>query len=215
MTHEINQIDEINEISEPNAGVPSLGDLLGTAAAQAVPVVRAIPDVALAHPTPCAEYDVKALVNHLFHVVVEFRELAAKKPADFTSTPDRVGAGDDWRDGFAEATARLVEAWSQPGAEDGTTGAMELPARTVGCLVLLDLTVHIWDLARATGQEYRPHPAGTGVLSTLADTVAEMAPTARQMGMFAEPLPAPKDANTFDRLLTETGRDPHWTPTGR
>ena len=95
---------EINEINETNAGVPSLGDLLGAAAAQAVPVVRAIPDAALAHPTPCAEYDVKALVNHLFHVVVEFRELAAKKPADFTSTPDRVGAGDDWRDRFAEAS---------------------------------------------------------------------------------------------------------------
>lgn len=206
---------EINEISETNAGVPSLGDLLGTAAAQVVPVVRAIPDAALTHPTPCADYDVKALVNHLFHVVVEFRELAARKPADFTSTPDRVGAGDDWRDGFAEAAARLIEAWSQPGVEEGTTGAMRLPARTVGCLVLLDLTAHVWDLARATGQEYRPDPEGTGVLHTLGETVAEMAPTARQMGMFAEPVPVPEGTNAFDRLLAETGRDPRWARTGR
>ncbi|OAH09308.1 TIGR03086 family metal-binding protein [Streptomyces jeddahensis] len=203
----------MSDIDIPAPTVPgahAVGELLAVAAARAVPVVRAIADDQLTAPTPCADYDVRELLNHLFHVVVQFQELAAKKPADFGSTPDHVGAGGDWRERFAEETERLVAAWSAPGAEEGTTGAMSLPARTVGCMVLLDLTVHVWDLARATGQEYRPDPAATGVLQTLGDAVAEMAPTARKMGLFADPVPVPDGASDFERLLGETGRDPGW-----
>ncbi|MFI8193054.1 TIGR03086 family metal-binding protein [Streptomyces sp. NPDC085946] len=190
---------------------PSLGVLLGAAAERAVPVVRGIPDEALAAPTPCGDYDVRALVNHLFHVVVEFRALAAKQPADFSRTPDRVGAGGDWREEFAGAAARLVAAWSAPGAEEGTTGGMGLPARTVGCMALLDLTVHAWDLARATGRTYLPD---AGVLDTLDEAVAEMAPTARRMGFFADPVPVARDAGRFEQLLAATGRDPSWERPG-
>ncbi|MGW0825005.1 TIGR03086 family metal-binding protein [Streptomyces sp. NPDC002845] len=210
MTYEIKSGARSSSRSSSPSSSSSLGVLLRAAVDQAVPVVRAIPDGALGDPTPCAEYDVKALVNHLFHVVVEFRELAAKQSADFTSTPDRVGEGEGWREGFAEAAGRLVEAWSQPGAEEGTSGEMGLPARTVGCLVLLDLTVHGWDLARATGQEYRPDPAATGLLPLLGGVVAEMAPTGRRMGAFGEPVTVPEEADTFARLLGETGRDPGW-----
>ncbi|MEV5432828.1 TIGR03086 family metal-binding protein [Streptomyces sp. NPDC052701] len=206
--------DNETVVDEREVAAAPLGVLLGVAAERAVPVVRGIPDEALTAPTPCAEYDVRALVNHLFQVVVQFRALAAKQPADFTDTPDRVGAGGDWREEFAGAAARLVEAWSEPGAEEGTTGAMGLPARTVGCLVLLDLTVHAWDLARATGREYRPGPEDAGVLGVLGETVAEMAPTARQRGLFAEPAPVPRGADRFERLLAETGRDPRWRRSG-
>ena len=73
------------------------GDLLAVAAAHALPVVRNLPDDRLGARTPCAEYDVRALVNHLFHVVVQFQELAAKRNADFGGdTPDYVAEGDDW-----------------------------------------------------------------------------------------------------------------------
>ncbi|MEU6391872.1 TIGR03086 family metal-binding protein [Streptomyces sp. NPDC046939] len=183
-----------------------MGELLGSAAERAVPVVSGLPDAALTAPTPCAEYDVKALVNHLFQVVVEFRKLAAKRDADFTTTPDRVGEEGDWRERFAGAVEELVAAWSAPGAEEGTSGAMNMPARLVGAMVLLDLTVHAWDLARATGQPYEAPPQVVGVL---AEAVAELAPTARSMGVFGEPVPARAGASPFDRLLAATGRHPH------
>lgn len=198
------------------------GDLLAVAAAHALPVVRNLPDDRLDARTPCAAYDVRALVNHLFHVVVQFQELAAKRNADFGGdTPDYVAEGDDWRERFAAETERLVAAWSAPGAEEGTTGAMNMPARTVGSMVLLDLTVHAWDLARATGQEYGTGQAsGTAraaasgvpdVVDTLRAAVAELAPTARAMGVLGEPVPVPEDASDFDHLLAATGRDPHWS----
>ncbi|MEU8997017.1 TIGR03086 family metal-binding protein [Streptomyces caniferus] len=188
---------------------PPISALLDAAADAALPVLRGVRDDQMGLPTPCAEYDVRALLNHLFHVVVAFQTLAAKKDADFSTTPDRLGEyGARWPDRFAQETARLVEAWAAPGAEDGLTGGMNLPARTVGAMVLLDLTVHAWDVARATGLPYTPAPGCVAELRTL---VAQMAPTARKMNVFADPLPLAPGASGLDALLAETGRDPQWT----
>ncbi|MEU1177423.1 TIGR03086 family metal-binding protein [Streptomyces sp. NPDC005820] len=191
-----------------------IGELLGRARERAVPVVRGIGDGALGAATPCAEYDVKALVNHVFQVVEQFQRLAAKEASDFgAATPDRVGAGPDWREGFAVEADRLVAAWSAPGAEEGTTGAMDMPARLVGAMALLDLTVHAWDLARATGQGYPG--ADEVVVEVLLGVVAELAPTARRMGVFGEPVAAREGAPAFERLLAATGRDPYgWKGNG-
>ncbi|MEV0324750.1 TIGR03086 family metal-binding protein [Streptomyces sp. NPDC050658] len=195
-------------------GGDRISDLLAVAVERAVPVVRGIPDEALAAPTPCAEYDVKALVNHLLQVIVQFQELAAKRDSDFGQTPDYVGEGPAWRERFVDEAGKLVAAWSAPGADEGTTGAMDMPARTVGSMALLDLTVHAWDLARATGQRYEPFPDGSGVLETLREAVAGLAPTARRMGVFEEPVAASEGASELELLLSETGRDPRWTPSG-
>ncbi|MEN8652141.1 TIGR03086 family metal-binding protein [Streptomyces sp. 21So2-11] len=184
-----------------------ISDLLEKAAALAEPVVRGVDDLQLGVRTPCADYDVRDLLNHLFHVVVGFQALAAGKEADFSQTPDYLEG--NWRDRFAVETGLLVEAWAAPGAEEGTTGGMNLPARTVGSMALLDLTVHPWDLARATGQDFTPDEEGIRALGAL---VAEMGPTARQMKVFADPCPTPGGATPFEELLASTGRDPYWTP---
>ncbi|MFB7367638.1 maleylpyruvate isomerase N-terminal domain-containing protein, partial [Streptomyces hydrogenans] len=87
-----------------------VSDLLRAAAERAVPLVEGTEDDALDRPTPCAEYDVRALLNHLYAVVVNFQALAAKEPADFSEIPDRTAAP-GWREGFGVETGRLVEAW--------------------------------------------------------------------------------------------------------
>ncbi|MZD05618.1 TIGR03086 family protein [Streptomyces sp. SID5785] len=183
-----------------------IGELMERAAARAVPVVAGIADGDLARPTPCAQYTVKDLVNHLVQVLVQFRGLAAKEDSDFSATPDVVGedpAG--WRDRFAREAAELAAAWSRPGAEDGTSGAMNMPARLVGSMALLDLTVHAWDLARATGRSYEVPPE---VVGTLRAAVAELAPTARKMNVFGAEVEVPDSASEFERLLAATGRRP-------
>ncbi|MFE7048469.1 TIGR03086 family metal-binding protein [Streptomyces californicus] len=186
-----------------------ISELLEAAADRAMPVVRGIADARLGDPTPCAEYDVRALLNHLFLVVVNFQALAAREDVDFSQEPEFVTG--DWRGRFGEETARLVEAWGAPGAEQGTTGQMGLPARTVGLMVLGDLTVHAWDLARATGGDFVPD---AGVLDEVGPGLAAMAPQAREMKVFGEPFPVGEDATAFERLLAVTGRDPGWTPGG-
>lgn len=184
-----------------------ISELLDAAAAQAAPVVRGIRDEHLTAPTPCGEYDVRALLNHFFLVVVNFQALAAREPVDFSETPDVIEG--DWRDRFGEETARLVEAWDAPGAEDGAVGAMGLPARQVGFMVLADLTVHAWDLARATGQDFVPDPAA---VRELGPALAGMAPRGREMKVFGEPFPVPPGAGAFEQVLAVSGRDPGWSP---
>ncbi|MFF3321183.1 TIGR03086 family metal-binding protein [Streptomyces sp. NPDC002889] len=187
----------------------TISDLLEAASERAVPVVRGITDDQLADPTPCADYDVRALIDHLLQVVINFQALAAKEHPDFAVDPHFVQDGGDWRARFAEETSALVTAWAAPGAEEGSPGQMGLQARTVGTMILGDLTVHAWDLARATGQEFTPDPV---VVAEIAPTLAELAPKAREGGVFDEPVPLPEDEETsaFDRVLALTGRDPHW-----
>ncbi|MGW2053495.1 TIGR03086 family metal-binding protein [Streptomyces sp. NPDC001840] len=179
--------------------------LLEAAADRTVTVVHGITDEQLGAPTPCSEYDVRALAAHLFQVVVNFQALAAKREADFGVPPEPLEGA--WRDRFAEETVRLIEAWDAPGAEEGTSGAMGFPARTVGAMVLGDLAVHGWDLARATGQPYEP--AGV-LLDVVGEEFRALAPMGRKMGVFGEPVPVAEDASPFDALLAAMGRDPGW-----
>ncbi|MFF3491262.1 TIGR03086 family metal-binding protein [Streptomyces sp. NPDC002795] len=193
------------DTNEKQTHTKPLGGLLAAAVSRAVPVVAGIEDKALDAPTPCADYDVRALANHLLHVVVEFQKLAVKRDSDFSSPPDYVAEG-GWRERFATEADVLVEAWSTPGAEEGTTGSLNMPARTVGGMALLDLTAHAWDLARATGQEYAAEPA---VVAELTGVVERLAPTGREMGAFGAAVPVGADAGPFERLLAATGRDPY------
>ncbi len=181
-----------------------LSVLLDRARDHALPVIANIGDDDLTKPTPCADYDVRALLDHLLHVVVEFQKLAAKQDADFSHTP----AYPDWRDRYPAESAKLVEAWAQPGADEGIAGNMNMPARTVGGLALLDLTVHACDLAKATGQHFEPD---SEVLAEVANLVTQMGPMAVEWKVFEAPVEPPADASPFERLLAATGRDPRWS----
>ncbi|MDG4803537.1 TIGR03086 family metal-binding protein [Micromonospora sp. WMMD980] len=104
-------------------------------------------------PTPCPEYPVRDLLNHLFEVAVNFQAMARREEVDWSGGVDHLTDG--WRDRFATETQRLVEAWSDPDALEGVSPGMGLPQETVGLMALIDLTVHGWDLARATGATAR------------------------------------------------------------
>ncbi|MFI0862460.1 TIGR03086 family metal-binding protein [Streptomyces smyrnaeus] len=185
----------------------ALSPLIDSAARATDPVISGIKDEQLTWPTPCSEYDVRALLNHLFHVVVSFQALAARGTADFSTTPDYLEG--DWRSRFGDETVKLAEAWSAPDALEGVSQGMGLPQRTVAYMVMGDLVIHGWDLARATGQDYRPDPAALG---EVGPEFEEMAPMARKAGVFGEEIPPPPEATPLERLLMLTGRDPGWSP---
>jgi uncharacterized protein (TIGR03086 family) len=182
-------------------------ELLTAAAPEAVAAVQKISDDQLDLPTPCQEYTVRDLLNHLFQVVVNFQELAARRTVDWSAQPDFVTDG--WRDRFADETGRVVRAWSDPSALEGVSAGMGMPQEVVGGMVLLDLTVHGWDLARATGQPYQVDPA---VVAELLGLAARLAPTARERGVFGAAVEPADTGDDFARLLCLTGRDPAWSP---
>ncbi|MFR9777758.1 TIGR03086 family metal-binding protein [Micromonospora sp. MS34] len=181
-------------------------ELLAVAAPRTVAVVRGIPDEQLDLPTPCPDYSVRDLLRHVYDVVVNFQSLARRQEVDWSGKTDHLTDG--WRDRFAAETGRLVEAWSDPAALEGVSAGMGLPQETVGEMALIDLAVHGWDLARATGQRLEVDPA---VLAAGHGFMDRMGETGQQMGAFGAPVPTRADATPLDELLARTGRDPGWT----
>lgn len=183
-------------------------DLYAKAAALTVPLVGNITDEQLAGPTPCAEFDVRALLNHLYEVVVAFQRTARFEPMDFDDSREHI-TGDDWRQRFATEVAAVSREWSRPEALEGEGSVPGFPRELLARLPVFDLTVHGWDLARATGQEFRADPALVEAVYEIALGFAE---TARQAGQVGEPVAVPETAPVIDRLVGLVGRDPAWKP---
>lgn len=184
--------------------------LIGRAVAPVVEVVRNINPDQLDAPTPCAEFDVRRLIHHLLFWLPSLAAAGHKEvvPPPAEAEPDVDLTGGDWS---ADLVARLegaAAAWSVPDAWAGTTsmgGPAEMPAETIGGMVLGEVLVHGWDLAQATGQQ----PAWDfDVLEYVHREVAATAGMGREMGIYGPEIPVPADAPLLQRILGLTGRRP-------
>ena len=184
---------------------------LTAASAEAARIARAVSDDQLSATTPATEWDVRALANHLVLWTSYNFELRARgesvpddwQQRDFTAEPG-------WADAYAEQLDRAITAWSDPAVWKGEVkmGDSAMPAAAVAGMILLELVLHGWELAVATGQEYR---LPGGAETTTVGLVEEYAGMYREYQGFAEALPVPDDAAPLDRALALSGRDPHWT----
>jgi uncharacterized protein (TIGR03086 family) len=186
--------------------------LVTRAGAPAVAIVRSIDTGQLGAPTPCREYDVRALLNHLLFwgpsLAGAARDAAVMPPAATEREVDLTGG--DWADKLVAQIEQIAAAWSDPAAWAGTTrlGSPDpIPAALIGGMVLTELVVHGWDLARATGQ--RPEWDGE-LLEFVHDEVAKTAEYGRQLGSYGPEVPVPETAPLLDRNLGLTGRNPAW-----
>jgi uncharacterized protein (TIGR03086 family) len=117
-----------------------------------------------------------------------------------------------WRLVLPRRLRALVEAWRRPTAWQGTAdaGGVTMPAEVMGLVALDELVLHGWDLARATGQDFRCDPvSAAAVLAFTAESAAPEAAASRD-GLFGPPVPVPPDAPVLDRALGFAGRDPAW-----
>lgn len=185
---------------------------LSTAAEAMASIVRDIEDDQLTAPTPCPDYDVRGLVNHLLFWGPSLAGAGRKEPVP----PPAAGEAEvdltagDWRGDLLALLAGITEAWAPGGAWEGTThmgGPTELPAAMIGDMAVGELVVHGWDLARATGQRL---DLPEDVLTHLHQAVAATARQGRDMGIYGPEVPVPDSAPMLDRVLGLTGRDPAW-----
>ena len=115
----------------------------------------------LGAPTPCSEWDVRALVNHTTSVVARMR-FAAARAAATPGLEDDDFVGSDPGAIFQRIAAATLAAWSEPGALDGSCAlpnGREVPADAAARVNVVDTLVHGWDLAVATGQDPTIDPA--------------------------------------------------------
>jgi uncharacterized protein (TIGR03086 family) len=183
---------------------------LGPAAQRTARLAAAVADAQLDAPTPCAGLPVSGLLVHVLGLARAFAAAAAKQP-DPGPAPEPPTLPADWRAVLPAALDALAEAWRAPGAREGTTsaGGVAMPAAAMAAVALDELVLHGWDLARATGQPYRPEPAE---VEACLGFVAAAARPEGVPGLFGPPVPVAPDAPALDRLLALSGRDPGWAP---
>jgi uncharacterized protein (TIGR03086 family) len=177
-------------------------ELIALAAPPTLAVARAIRPEQLTAPTPCAEYDVQGLIDHMVHWGPSLAR--ASRHSDGVPRP----GGDP----LERQIELVVAGWSVPDAWQGMTtmgGPHEMPARMIGAMAIGEVVVHGWDLARATGQQVSWDAT---LLDFLYDEVAKTAELGREMQAYGAEVPVPRTAPVLDRMLGLTGRDPHWTP---
>jgi uncharacterized protein (TIGR03086 family) len=184
------------------------------------PVVDRVTPPDLDRPTPCAGWDLRALLEHMtgqdrgFAAAV--RAARAGADADVTAfAPHPLGTSPaaTITDGLDEVAAAFAA------GADGLVLMPEfdrrLPLPVVVQMHLIDTLVHGWDVAATLGvqADYGSRLDADVVAAALAmseqvpDDESREAPGAP----FAHALPAPAGADPWTRVLTLLGRDPAWT----
>lgn len=181
-------------------------DQLEAVMPQVTAVVDRIAGMQMNDPTPCADFTVHGVLNHMFVGGGTFAHLFRGEEPPEVTPPAVYG----WVPAaeFREAMSDLVDATRSPGALERNipTPVGEMPGETFARFVAVDALIHGWDLARATGQPYDPPEELVQVIDRFAR--AAITPEVRATGMFGDPVGAPPDASTLERLVAFSGRTP-------
>jgi uncharacterized protein (TIGR03086 family) len=186
--------------------LPELHGALRASAIETVRVLRGIDPATLDAPTPSAEWDLRAVVNHLILWTAHNFALRAEGgsvPAewyelDFTAEPG-------WAEAYAQQVDKALAAWSDPSVweREMPMGDSAVPATAIAGMILLEFSLHGWEAAQGSGQTYTLDEATAAAVLGQVEQWAEMF---RQYDGFAAPQPVGDDTGTFDRALALSGR---------
>ena len=185
------------------AAAPPLLDALTCAAATLAVCQRVLLGVAGAdagRATVCTEFTVAQLAGHLTGSITAIGGAAgAVFPA---GTPATLEAQ------VADPAQIALEAWDGRGPEGTVTiGDSNLPAAVALGILSVELLVHAWDFAQATGQQVAVPDSVTAYVLETAHKI--ITPEGRRRVGFDPELPADPDAGVLERLIAFTGRPQH------
>lgn len=173
---------------------------------QARPVIAGAGLSSYADPTPCPDWDVRAVIQHMLGALTMFRDVANEGTADPTLF-ERDLIGSSALDAFDTVAKEALAAWQAKGL-DGTANLPfgEFPAMFALQLPAMDMVVHAWDLATATGQHVDWDQ--DLIEETLEFVNSTFGADEMRGDDFQPPVPVPDDAPTIDRLVGFLGRQP-------
>lgn len=151
-------------------------------------------------PTPCSEYTVRGVLEHMITGATAF---AAAYRGDTPAEPDLA----DPLAGFGPALGNLIAAIREPGALERIVAAPfgDVDGATFARFIAFDGLVHGWDMANATGQPYDPPDELVAAAETFARNVLDPLRDGQAFGDAVDPAP---DASPIERLVAYTGRRP-------
>jgi len=147
----------------------------------------------MALPTPCAAWDVRALLAHLIGGNLRWAALTQGEPLRREPgrgegpRPDLLG--DDPAGAYRRSATLLAEAWQDPALLDQS---FELPVGVMAGRAalgahLVETVAHAWDLARATGQQPAFDPDVVGAAARFAHSRVPRERPPRRTGRSAGP----------------------------
>jgi uncharacterized protein (TIGR03086 family) len=161
-----------------------------------------------AAPTPCTDWDVRALVRHVVEEELWAPPLfAGRTIAEVGDSLSGDPLADDPVRAFEEASAAGIEAVRAPGAMERTVHLSfgDVPGSEYAMQLAADHLVHAWDLARAVGAD--PTLDAESVASVRA-WFADREDAYRSGGAIGPRVSLPDGASPQDELLAMFGRTP-------
>jgi uncharacterized protein (TIGR03086 family) len=158
--------------------------------------------------TPCDEYDVKAVLEHVAVWAPVFAAAVNDTRVDYDPTTHVVG--NERIKVFAVAVDSMMSGLKANGIGRPMTMTSDpMPGEFVLNMMLMEYIGHGWDIARATGRAlpYTDHEA----VVALAAAQAIVQPQYRGTGMFGQEADAGPNPTNLDRLAAFLGRNPHWS----
>lgn len=176
-------------------------------------LLTGVRDDQLGLPTPCPDYTLGDLVDHILGLTEAFTLAASKDTSGDGQPPppgDVANLAPDWRTTIPTGLTALAEAWSDPEAWTGMTaaGGIEMPGEIAGLVALDEVLVHGWDVARSIGADY---DADEAELQAALDFIGSFPDDSRGEA-FGPPVDVPADAVLLDQVIAASGRDPGWRP---
>ncbi|MFF0553945.1 TIGR03086 family metal-binding protein [Streptomyces sp. NPDC004311] len=154
--------------------------------------------------TPCTDWTVRDLLDHLVWENVIWGGLAQGTPPTEGHTENHLG--DNHIAAFETAASQAREAFRQPGMLERSFGPA--PGRRVVEQLLVELLVHGWDLATALGRDRDLEPdIAHAALPVVREIYGALPRTAG--GSFSPAQSAPEHAPALDRVAAFLGRAAH------
>jgi uncharacterized protein (TIGR03086 family) len=174
-------------------------------------VLCAVPAAAWEASSPCAEWTARDVAGHLIGGQHMIRALAGgTEPPDINTAPRRFAGTDPmdgWRAARKECAAALTPDTLRRPIPYGDLG--DVPLRDFLDGYVLEVLIHTWDLAQATGVPARLDP---DLVHHAFATARVVATSLRSAGRLAPARPAPRRADELTRLLAFLGREPRHHP---
>lgn len=175
--------------------------LFERAAARAAQALAGVRPEQLHGPTPCSEWSVQQLVEHMVGST-DYLLGAAGEVVAGRSEPATVV---DYRSGVAQ----VLDVLARPGVLERRCRSplgFEWSVADATAGTFMDNLVHTWDLATATGQDRGLDDELVG--ACVAMFLPDMPGRGRAAGIVGPVVAVPRDASAQDRLLGAMGRQP-------
>jgi uncharacterized protein (TIGR03086 family) len=157
-------------------------------------------------PTPCSEWDVRQIANHITGENLWAAELfQGKTVEDVGSRLDGDLTGSDPAQAYRSSMLAAKAVVQAPGAMERTCHLSfgDFSGADYASQLFMDTLIHSWDIAKATGQDARLDPK---LVEACLPITEEITRQFRGAGVFGEDLTAAAAADPQARLLALVGR---------